>query len=60
MSTTHVKIKFANAMLYFFDTISKKIDQLIETAKTYDVQKIIMLMEQIVPEYKHAIYKKNN
>jgi len=60
MSTSHGKIKIAQAQEYDFDTISKKIDQLIETAKTYDVQKIIMLMEQIVPEYKHAIYKKNN
>lgn len=56
-STSHGKIKIAQAQEYDFDAVNIKIEQLIETARTYDVEGTIRLMEQIVPDYKHTTFK---
>lgn len=55
-STSHGKIKIVQAQEYDFDFVKAKIDQLIETARTYNVEKTLQLMERIVPEYQHAIF----
>lgn len=57
-STSHGKIKIAQAQEYDFDLVKVKINQLIGTARTYNVEKTIQMMKEIVPEYQHAIFRK--
>lgn len=58
-STSHGKIKIAQAQEYDFDLVKVKINQLIGTARTYNVEKTIQMMKEIVPEYQHAILERN-
>ena len=57
-STSHGKIKIAQAQEYDFDLVKVKINQLIGTARTYNVEKTIQMMKEIVPEYQHEIFRK--
>ncbi|MBQ8968413.1 MAG: polysaccharide biosynthesis protein [Bacteroidaceae bacterium] len=50
--TFHEKIRIASVREYDFDEISRDIDQLIETARTYDDMTIVKAMKLIVPEFK--------
>lgn len=52
--TFNKKIRIAKVRQYEFDQVSKKIDNIIETALTYDQNAVVALMRQLVPEYKPA------
>ncbi len=51
MSSSHGKIRIAKVREYDFDIARKQIDELIATARTYDAEGTVRVMEQIVPEY---------
>lgn len=52
--TFNKKIRIAKVRQYEFDQVSKEIDNIIETALTYDQNAVVALMRQLVPEYKPA------
>lgn len=52
--TFNKKIRIAKVREYEFDQVSKEIDNIIETALTYDQNAVVALMRQLVPEYKPA------
>ena len=52
--TFYKKIRIAKVRQYEFDQVSKEIDNIIETALTYDQNAVVALMRQLVPEYKPA------
>ncbi|MCH5328458.1 MAG: polysaccharide biosynthesis protein [Coprobacter sp.] len=52
LPTSHDKIKIATVREYDFDTVKQQIEQLVETARTYDAGETIRLMSELVPEYK--------
>ena len=52
--TFNKKIRIAKVRQYEFDQVSKEIDNIIETALTYDQNAVVTLMRQLVPEYKPA------
>lgn len=54
--TSHDKIKIAKVREYDFAEVSLQVAKLIETARTYDKDKTVGMMESIVPEFMH---KKN-
>ncbi len=51
LPTSHGKIKIAKVRVYDYDAVSGQIDELIQTACTYDAERTVRLMERIVPEY---------
>ena len=57
--TFHEKIHIAQVREYDFDTVSLAIDDLVETAKTFDKMETVRKMKQIVPEYKsnNSVYE---
>lgn len=52
--TFNKNIRIAKVREYEFDQVSKEIDNIIETALTYDQNAVVALMRQLVPEYKPA------
>ena len=50
--TFHEKIRIANVREYDYDEVSRNIDELIETASTYEDMAIVKKMKEIVPEFK--------
>lgn len=52
--TFNKNIRIAKVREYEFDQVSKEIDNIIETALTYDQNAVVALMKQLVPEYKPA------
>ena len=52
--TKHKKIKRAKVREYDRDEVLEKIDRLIATARTYDEEKTVQMMKDLVPEYKSA------
>lgn len=46
------KIHIAQVREYDFDEVSRELDALVETAKTFDKMETVRKMKQIVPEYK--------
>lgn len=52
--TFNKNIRIAKVREYEFDQVSKEIDNIIETALTYDQNAVVTLMRQLVPEYKPA------
>ena len=52
--TFNKKIRIAKLRQYELDQVSKEIDNIIETALTYDQNAVVALMRQLVPEYKPA------
>lgn len=52
--TFNKKIRIAKVRQYEFDQVSKEIDNIIETALTYEQNAVVALMRQLVPEYKPA------
>ena len=52
--TFNKNIRIAKVREYEFDQVSKEIDNIIETAFTYDQNAVVALMRQLVPEYKPA------
>lgn len=52
--TFNKKIRIVKVRQYEFDQVSKEIDNIIETALTYDQNAVVALMRQLVPEYKPA------
>ena len=57
--TFHEKIHIAQVREYDFDEVTLEIDDLIETAKTFDKMETVRKMKQIVPEYKsnNSVYE---
>ena len=57
--TFHEKIHIAQVREYDFDEVSREIDDLVETAKTFDKMETVRKMKQIVPEYKsnNSVYE---
>ena len=57
--TFHEKIHIAQVREYNFDEVSSEIDDLVETAKTFDKMETVRKMKQIVPEYKsnNSVYE---
>ena len=57
--TFHEKIHIAQVREYDFDEVSREIDDLVETAKTFDKMETVWKMKQIVPEYKsnNSVYE---
>ena len=57
--TFHEKIHIAQVREYDFDEVSREIDDLVETAKTFDKMDTVRKMKQIVPEYKsnNSVYE---
>lgn len=55
-TVSYCRIKVAKAQEYDFKVISEQIDKLIETARTYDSEKILLRMRQIVPEYNNNTF----
>jgi FlaA1/EpsC-like NDP-sugar epimerase len=55
----HEKIRIAKVRQYDFETVSRDIDDLIETAKKYDRMATVRKMKDIVPEYhsKNSVYE---
>ena len=55
----HEKIRIAEVRQYDFETVSRDIDDLIETAKKYDRMATVRKMKDIVPEYhsKNSVYE---
>ncbi len=54
LPTFHPKIKIAKVREYDFDSVSREIDNLINTASEVDDMAIVAKMKAIVPEYKSA------
>lgn len=52
--TFNKNIRIAKVRQYEFDQVSKEIDNIIETALTYEQNAVVALMRQLVPEYKPA------
>ncbi len=54
----HEKIRIATVREYDFDEVAKMVDDLIQTAGTYDPMQTVRKMKEIVPEYKsnHSVY----
>ena len=52
--TFNKNIRIAKVREYEFDQVSKEIDNIIDTALTYDQNAVVALMRQLVPEYKPA------
>lgn len=52
--TFNKNIRIAKVREYEFGQVSKEIDNIIETALTYDQNAVVALMRQLVPEYKPA------
>lgn len=52
--TFNKNIRIAKVREYEFDQVSKEIDNIIETALTYDQNAVVALMRQLVPEFKPA------
>ena len=52
--TFNKKIRIAKVREYEFGQVSKEIDNIIETALTYDQNAVVAIMRQLVPEYKPA------
>ncbi len=50
--TRHQKIKRAKVREYDRAVVLEKIDRLIATARTYDEEKTVLIMKEMVPEYK--------
>ena len=57
--TFHEKIHIAQVREYDFDEVSREIDDLVETAKTFDKMETVRKIKQIVPEYKsnNSVYE---
>ena len=57
--TFHEKIHIAQVREYDFDEVSREIDDLVETAKTFDKMETVRKMKRIVPEYKsnNSVYE---
>ena len=57
--TFHEKIHIAQVREYDFDEVSHEIDDLVETAKTFNKMETVRKMKQIVPEYKsnNSVYE---
>ena len=57
--TFHEKIHIAQVREYDFDEVSREIDDLVETAKTFDKMETVRKMKHIVPEYKsnNSVYE---
>ena len=57
--TFHEKIHIAQVREYDYDEVSREIDDLVETAKTFDKMETVRKMKQIVPEYKsnNSVYE---
>lgn len=51
LPTSNSKIKIARVREYDFHEAKQRIDELIETARTYDVTGTLLMMKEIVPEY---------
>ncbi len=60
ISTTNPKICIARVREYDYNSVSKAIDELIETTTQYDDMKTVAQMKHIVPEYKsqNSIYER--
>ncbi len=52
--TKHKKIKRAKVREYDRTEVLEKIDRLIATARTYDDEKTVLMMKDLVPEYRSA------
>jgi hypothetical protein len=59
ISTYHPKIMIAKVQSYNFEEISAKINKVINMADSSDNLQIVMLMKELVPEYKshNSVYK---
>ncbi len=57
--TFHEKIHIAEVREYNYADVSREIDDLVETAKTFDKMETVRKMKQIVPEYKsnNSVYE---
>ena|GEM_PF-2506128 len=57
--TFHEKIHIAQVREYDFDEVSRELDALVETAKTFDKMETVRKMKHIVPEYKsnNSVYE---
>ena len=57
--TFHEKIHIAQVREYDFDEFSREIDDLVETAKTFNKMETVRKMKHIVPEYKsnNSVYE---
>lgn len=57
--TFHEKIHIVQVREYDFDEVSREIDDLLETAKTFDKMETVRKMKHIVPEYKsnNSVYE---
>lgn len=57
--TFHEKIHIAQVREYDFDKVSREIDDLVETAKTFNKMETVRKMKHIVPEYKsnNSVYE---
>ena len=57
--TFHEKIQIAQVREYDFDDVSREIDDLVETAKTFNKMETVRKMKHIVPEYKsnNSVYE---
>lgn len=55
----HEKIHIAQVREYDFDEVSREIDDLVETAKTFDKMETVRKMKHIVSEYKsnNSVYE---
>ena len=54
LPTSHEKIKIARVREYDFGEVSRRIDNLIAVARTYDAAETVRLMSDLVPEYRPA------
>lgn len=57
--TFHEKIHIAQVREYDYDEVSREIDNLVETANTFDKMETVRKMKHIVPEYKsnNSVYE---
>ena len=57
--TFHEKIHIAQVREYDFDEVLREIDDLVETAKTFNKMETVRKMKHIVPEYKsnNSVYE---
>lgn len=55
----HEKIHIAQVREYDYDEVSREIDDLVETAKTFNKMETVRKMKHIVPEYKsnNSVYE---